>query len=164
MDVSVCCCHTYRSHTTLQISTIAQFRARDWGMEWCRFKISLPKDAEYKTTTVDEERERDWILEGDTTDLEVWELDAPYWIDLSQLSYNHRPRRTAHIFSFRVMKDKTLLSREFRCPADSIGSFEFFCVSPGCRIDIWQDKQLPTIGSSLHFRPIFIRRYLISFM
>ncbi|KIJ25899.1 hypothetical protein M422DRAFT_273087 [Sphaerobolus stellatus SS14] len=131
---------------TNEISTVAQFRVRDWGMEWCRLKLSLPENFQYHPDQSDKgERERNWFLEGDTSDLEVWELDSTEWIDPTGLSYDTRPRRKAHIFSWKVQPNKTVYSREFRCLRDSIGTFELFCVSPECRIDIWQDKQLPAV-------------------
>ncbi|GJJ08929.1 hypothetical protein Clacol_003149 [Clathrus columnatus] len=138
------------------MSTIAQFRTRDWGMEWCRFKLDLPESARYtpRSEPPDGIRERNWYLKGDTSDLEVWELDVPpnTWLDPRTLTYANRPKRKEHIFSFKVSSNKTLVSREFPCKGDQIGSFEFFCVSPGCIVDIWQDKQLPPIGLSIEQR------------
>jgi hypothetical protein len=121
-------------------------------MEWCRVKISLPYSARYIPGVEGLEgiRERNWLLEGDTSDLEVWELDVPpnTWLDPRTLTYRTRPKRKQQIFSFRISENKTIVSREFRCNADEILSFELFCVSPKCRIDIWQDKQMPTIGET----------------
>ncbi|KAF8502517.1 hypothetical protein JB92DRAFT_2973110 [Gautieria morchelliformis] len=141
---------------TNEISTVAQFRTRDWAMEWCRFKLSLPDSARYipGSEGPDGIRERNWFLEGDTSDLEVWELDvAPNtWLDPRKLTYRTRPKRKGHIFSFRVSANRTVVSREFPCKADGIGSFELFCASPRCRIDVWQDKQVPPVGLSLEQR------------
>ena len=131
-----------------------QFRTRDFGMEWCKLKLALPSSAQYDPSNPNNEaeRERNWLLEGDTSDLEVWELEASNWIDPRYLSYNTRPRRRGHIFSFRVQPNSTHVSREVRCPADKIATFEIFCVSPGCRVDIWQNKLQPPIGSfEYHF-------------
>lgn len=119
-------------------------------MEWCKLKLALPGSAQYDSSDPSnkEKRERNWLLEGDTSDLEVWELEASQWIDPRYLSYNSRPKRRGHIFSFRVQPNSTHVSREVRCPADKIATFEIFCVSPGCRVDIWQNKLQPPIGSS----------------
>ncbi|RDB27072.1 hypothetical protein Hypma_005038 [Hypsizygus marmoreus] len=139
---------------TNQISTVMQFRSRDFGMEWCRLKLALPDSARFDPSDPNNEadRERNWLLEGDTSDLEVWELEASQWIDPRYLSYNTRPRRRGHIFSFRVQPNSTHVSREVRCPADKIATFEIFCVSPGCRVDIWQNKLQPPIGLFLEQR------------
>ena len=126
-----------------------QFRTRDFGMEWCKLKLALPGSAQYDQNdpTNEAERERNWLLEGDTSDLEVWELEASQWIDPRYLSYNTRPKRRGHIFSFRVQPNTTRVSQEVRCPADKIATFELFRISPGCRVDIWQNKMQPPIGS-----------------
>jgi hypothetical protein len=139
---------------TNQISTIMQFRTRDFGMEWCKLKLALPDSAKYHPHKGDDssERERNWILDGDTSDLEVWELEASQWLDPRSLSYNTRPQRRAHLFSFRVRPNTTHVSREVRCPADKIATFEIFCVSPGCRVDIWQNKLQPPMGLFLEQR------------
>ncbi|KAF9457242.1 hypothetical protein BDZ94DRAFT_1240922 [Collybia nuda] len=136
------------------ISTVLQFRARDFGMEWCTLKLALPASAQYDPTDPnnEEERERNWLLEGDTSDLEVWELESSQWLDPRYLSYNTRPRRRGHLFSFRVRGNSTHVSREVRCPSDKIATFEVFCVSPGCRVDIWQNKLQPPIGLFLEQR------------
>jgi len=126
-----------------------QFRTRDFGMEWCKLKLALPGSAHYDQSSAHDgtERERNWFLEGDTSDLEVWELEASQWIDPRYLSYKSCPRRRGHIFSFRVQPNSTHVSREVHCPADKIVTFEIFCVSPGCRVDIWQNKLQPPMGS-----------------
>ncbi|KAF5328085.1 hypothetical protein D9619_013664 [Psilocybe cf. subviscida] len=75
---------------TNQISTILQFRTRDFGMEWCKLKLALPDSAKYhpNDSTNEEERERNWLLEGDTSDLEVW---------------NSKPRNGSTRVTFRII-------------------------------------------------------------
>jgi hypothetical protein len=137
----------------LQISTIAQFRARDYGMEHCTLEVTLPKEFERQPgVIVDHSKtdmkpdERSWQLSGDLQDLEIWGIDATDWLDISKLTYSSRPKRLSRLGSLQVRPNDTVSTHSFPCPSDSIQSFEIFCISPGCTVDIWQNRQLPPMG------------------
>jgi hypothetical protein len=142
-----------------QISTVIQFRARDYGMEHCKLEFSLPKEYERMPGTGMEDaynhptsapKTRSWTLSGDTKDLEIWTLDTMEWLNTSKLSYSTRPKRLARIGSMAARPGETMFSHSFTCPSDSIQSFEVFCVSPGCRVEVWQDTVKPIVGMSCY--------------
>lgn len=136
-----------------KISTIVQFRARDYGMEHCVLQISLHKEFQRKPgvehnheDTGSPPDERSWQISGDTSNLEVWSLDTHEWLDTSKLSYASRPKRLNRLGSLRVRAGQEISTHRFPCPSDSIQTFELFCTSPNCNIDVWQDRKAPAMG------------------
>jgi len=170
------------------LSSIVQFRARDFGFEKCRLELHLDPKFLSKSSPqklnqalddstegyTNSTRRKDWLVSGDISDIQVWKLDTSSyipktvakqgetpgyeshkfgWVEYRSLSYNSRPKRTDLLRSFDLghmqRENETIISsQEFTCPEDSILSFEMTCVSPGCLLDIWQDKTNP-IGAGL---------------
>ncbi|KAF7305434.1 hypothetical protein HMN09_00796000 [Mycena chlorophos] len=138
-----------------EVSTIAQFRALDFGMESCVLTLEIPSpniaDAEglslpYKAVT---------IAPTATLSLEIYTLaasDDP--IIPATLSWKTRPERVNLLstFTFNALqteKDGALLrSDAFDCPARSVLTFEMAfresCAS--CRLRFLQDHKPPRLG------------------
>jgi len=130
---------------TEEVSTILQFRVRDYGLEHCKIELILPMDLEGSIGQA-EHGGHHWQLSGDTHDLEVWSVDANNWLSASTLTYANRPKRLERIGALAVHPGMNVSSHGFPCASDSIQSFELFCISPACRIEILQGKRLPIMG------------------
>jgi hypothetical protein len=103
---------------------------------------------EHGHATMTKDSERGWSLSGDTTDLEIWTLDAKDWLSVFSLSYSTLPKKIKRLGGLSVRRGKAVSTHTFPCESDSILSFEVFCVSPGCRVEIWQDRAKPVVGKS----------------
>ncbi|KZT33314.1 hypothetical protein SISSUDRAFT_1089399 [Sistotremastrum suecicum HHB10207 ss-3] len=120
---------------TEEISTIAQFRARDYGMENCQLKLSFPHT----------EAQEDYIPE-DPIKMTVWRLQTSTWLNPRLLSFNTRPAREAAVVTWTVDRGANATSPMFLCSSDSLQSFEITCESGPCSLELWQDKEEPIIG------------------
>ncbi|GJE91773.1 hypothetical protein PsYK624_079240 [Phanerochaete sordida] len=116
------------------ISSIAQFRVRDWGMELCQLVVALPSDAAAANVT----------LSAPSVDVDVWALDADDYdfLDVHTLSWKTRPRRRDAVpaATLALRAGEKAVTEKFACRRDAILSFEFAC-RPGepCVVDFWQD-------------------------
>jgi len=134
------------------ISTIAQFKIRDYAMERCVLKIVLPRENSISESQLNEtlpnDRHRDFVSFPGTIDIHVWLLDTSgmkdAWIDPRTLSFKTRPKRVRFFSTLSVEAGFEAQSRRFPCKSDSVWSFEVTCKH--CVLDVWQDKQLPRIG------------------
>lgn len=122
-------------------------------MEHCKLELSLPTEYERPQNLVHNHDDktsapdpRSWQISGDTKDLEIWTLETTEWLTTSKLSFSSRPNRGKRLGGLRVRPGMTMSTHTFACPSDSIQSFELFCISPGCRIDVWQDRKTPVVG------------------
>jgi len=141
-------------YVSASVSTIAQFRVRDYRMETCVLKLMLPSERMFspliESTSVG--RQRDWAPFDGSMEIEVWKLDpisskrSGDWIDPRTLSFRNRPRRgSSRAFAkLAIQGAGEASSPRFRCARDEVLSFELTC--QGCALDVWQDKQLPAVG------------------
>jgi len=135
--------HTFR--VGREIHTIAQFRARDFGMERCQVIINLPPSASVAYDTKHEVG-----ANTDTVRVAMWRLTPTQagLIDSQTLSWHSRPKRVdstpIHIFSTgRGHLSESVL---FLCPQDSIHTFEFECADVGCSLDFSQNISRADLG------------------
>ncbi|KAJ7484283.1 hypothetical protein FB451DRAFT_1028782 [Mycena latifolia] len=114
-----------------RVSTIAQFRTIDWGMEDCELHLSLP------TLNVS-------IASPPNVGVELYRLNQTYPLDLATLSYRSRPLRVAQVASIPLARGEgTLWHGRFGCPADSVLTFELSLACPRatageCTLEWWQ--------------------------
>ncbi|KAJ7456066.1 hypothetical protein FB451DRAFT_1407402 [Mycena latifolia] len=160
------------------ISTLAQFRTIDWGMETCVLTLALNTSS----------------LSASSTALEVYALDTFLPLDPRTLSWQTRPARTRRVGSLaltssaeaasgqkeasaspsassvegdapaandrRAEGSVKLESPSFPCPARTPLTFEVVCSSPeeGCKMEFEQsnrDTQLGTFLPPSFLRPSF---------
>jgi hypothetical protein len=137
-----------------KISTVAQFKVRDYGMEQCFLKIVLPRNLSISPSneSPSEPRKRNWIMFTEAMNIEIWSLKTPHsenikksqWIDPRTLSSGNRPPREKKVAELSVFAGSEARSESFGCLRDSVLSFELAC--DDCTLDVWQDKQKPPIG------------------
>jgi hypothetical protein len=167
-------------------STIVQFRSRDFGLELCRLRLELPKDRVWhpkghsQTDKRDADhphkpndpRQRNWHVEGDLNAIEVWYLTStpsqntknptlfpsfldPFTLTDASLPTTYRHSRLASL-SIDDANETSTSTPWFGCPADTIQSFEIFCTSPNCVLDVWQDKAKPIVGIAMEQKETFM--------
>ena len=119
---------TRRFHVEKGISSIAQFRIVDFGMERCHLELNL---SQLKI----ENSNWSWP----TPELSVWSLEAPntQFIDVRTLSWNSRPHRIKKITSWSLVSGEIFTSDDFDCPWGTRPAFELECESIGCLVDFW---------------------------
>ncbi|KZP03125.1 hypothetical protein FIBSPDRAFT_941672 [Athelia psychrophila] len=127
-----------------EVSTIAQFRAVDYGLENCslQFSLQLPLGAEGL----------DVGNNASTSTVDVWLLDAPMKLDVARLSWDKRPKRRQLFETMRMPWGSAESGgRSFACPWNSMQSFEFACSTDGqdCQLDFWQDPKRPYLGVTM---------------
>jgi len=139
-------------YVSSSISTIVQFRVRDYHMDTCTLKMILPADRSFSphNQTISVGRERNWRKFDGSMEIDVWKLSPSEksnpWIEPRSLSFRNRPRRDGEVpfAKLAVQGGEEVSSQEFRCRKDDVLSFELTC--EGCVLDVWQDKQMPAMG------------------
>ncbi|KAJ7746598.1 hypothetical protein B0H16DRAFT_1726322 [Mycena metata] len=116
----------YQRHllVTPTISTVAQFRVADFGMENCSLSITVPPHPE-----------SDDHIHPPAT-LDIWSLPVTKKLDMQKLSWNTRPTGGTFFGTLPVTFGETYRLPGYRCLSGSYQTFEFKCSTPGCRIDV----------------------------
>ncbi|KAF7357609.1 hypothetical protein MSAN_01357300 [Mycena sanguinolenta] len=130
------------------ISTIAQFRAIDWGMERCTVNVVLPELSDMMDFM-------NFTVSGSTVDdpeavmLEMWRVSSPQItqaIDPRTLSWQTRPQRKLLVGYWTLKSGMSMESEVFECASNSLHTFEFACVGSKCYLEFQQDPNDPRIG------------------
>lgn len=111
-----------------KISTIAQFRVIDYGMESCSLAITTPP----KNDTAS-------IISSSLdlpVSLEVWRLATKHKLDVARLTWATRPQPRTHVGTLAISHGTTYHMPRFECRSGSYQTFELSCSSPNCHIDI----------------------------
>ncbi|KAJ7493671.1 hypothetical protein FB451DRAFT_1215106 [Mycena latifolia] len=125
-----------------EISTIAQFRALDFGMERCVATLAIPSPDEVKNLP-----SKSISSSNEPCPLEVWTLDAPEDISPRTLSWAALPRRIERLTTLVVHPGRNLLdSPPFPCPARTLHAFELSYSTPACHLHFRQDKKSPRLA------------------
>ncbi|KAJ7178758.1 hypothetical protein C8R43DRAFT_974370 [Mycena crocata] len=117
----------YERHllVTPKISTVAQFRVADFGMENCSLSITVPPRNDSSAHLTDE-----------PATLDVWSLPVTKKMKMHKLSWATRPTGGKLFGSLPVSFGETHRLPGYRCESSSYQSFEFRCSTPNCKIDI----------------------------
>jgi len=133
------------------ITSIVQFRVRDFGMERCRFQFGLPKNGvldplRNNRTSV----QPHWEAGGSEAVISIWSLDTSRWLERTDLCYRSKPPRSERVATMLVKQNEVIRSTEqFLCPSDNILTYEIACESANCDISILQDRIETDIGFQL---------------
>ncbi|KAJ6569447.1 hypothetical protein B0H19DRAFT_695083 [Mycena capillaripes] len=129
------------------ISTIAQFRAIDWGMEKCSLDVVLPEVTEMTDfmnfSMSGSTGDSDWVT------VEVWRVSSPeitVAIDPQTLSWETKPPRKLLVGYWGLKPGVRMQSETFECSSNSLHTFEFLCLDPKCHLQFQQDPNDSQIG------------------
>ncbi|KAE9400826.1 hypothetical protein BT96DRAFT_1018634 [Gymnopus androsaceus JB14] len=120
-----------RLKVTGQISTIAQSRVLDWGMENCSLVITVP--ALNDTSLIVSESHIDSQL------LDVWALESTNRkLNVRQISYKTKPSRQKLLGSLQVEFGNTYELQSWNCKAGTYQTFELVCSGDDsdCSVDL----------------------------
>lgn len=132
---------------SFQVSTIAQFRAGDFGMERCSLTISIPSllnlEEEMNITSPS-------FFSDPVVFVDVWKADVEE-IDRRKLSWSTRPTKQSMFASLELGFGVSWESDEFFCRS---GSYHTFTFNLGggevdSRVDFRQDPRKPQLGRRL---------------
>ncbi|KAJ7060893.1 hypothetical protein C8F01DRAFT_968553, partial [Mycena amicta] len=103
------------------LSTVVQFRVRDFAMERCSLELALTP-----TTTGSQSQ---YHFQGH---IDIWQLALSEWLDPETFSWNKRPERmrlaaTWDVDPFTGSQKRKLNSTEFDCTSGKIVTFEIAC-------------------------------------
>ncbi|KAJ7097072.1 hypothetical protein B0H15DRAFT_773529 [Mycena belliarum] len=109
---------------TRHISTVAQFRAVDYGMEICELHVKLQTAG---------------------SSLELYRLEGTALLDSSELTYKNRPKRALMLSEIRTSDStSTDWRRNFTCHSEQLLTFELVCAPgsmAGCSFEWWQTPE-----------------------
>ncbi|KAJ7074801.1 hypothetical protein C8F01DRAFT_1101821 [Mycena amicta] len=140
---------------TGDVSTIAQFRTLDYGMERCVLTLEMPSSANadadnlpHKTVTISSSSS------ASPLSLQIYSSSASESITPQTLSWNTRPKRTKLLATFSLdaadarVNGAVLSSEPFNCPQRTLLTFEmaFAPDCKGCRLRFLQDRKPPRLG------------------
>lgn len=122
------------------MSTIAQYRAGDFGMERCILTGAIPS-LEALTAT-----NQTLNQSGTPVHINVWRLETYERVNAQTLSWSTRPKRGSLFAQWDVSLGKSFTSDEFRCPSGSLHTFEFTCTGAGCHLKFQQIPKYKELG------------------
>lgn len=130
-----------------QVSTIAQFRILDYGMERCELMVQVAADQTLGPES--SMRLSESFANSSKPEpgcISVWRLDAPEPLDPKRLSWRNKPTRISQVAAFDPQVDPPSVYR-FDCVQDSLHSFEIVAEDESCYMEWWQDKGTSTSGA-----------------
>ncbi|KAK0486109.1 hypothetical protein IW261DRAFT_1453804 [Armillaria novae-zelandiae] len=124
-----------------ELSTIAQFRVLDFGMENCTVAIATPSHSAY----ID-------VMFGDAVSLDVWSIPhATRKLNMKSVSYSSLSATRSFLGSLLVSPEGLSQTPAFNCGSGSYHTFEINCSHPGCSVDI--------VGTGDKASGLFMRQY-----
>ncbi|KAK0195718.1 hypothetical protein F5146DRAFT_301718 [Armillaria mellea] len=124
-----------------EVSTIAQFRVLDFGMENCTIAIMTPSHSAYTD-----------IISGDAVSLDVWSIPhATRKLNMKSVSYSSFSVTRSFLGSLLVSREGFSQTPAFICGLGSYHTFEITCSHPGCSVDI--------VGTGDKASGLFMRQY-----
>ncbi|KAJ7065425.1 hypothetical protein C8F01DRAFT_1366418 [Mycena amicta] len=127
------------------VSTIVQFRVRDWGMEHCTltFATGMTPPASEHGHSRDEMHSHGHPTA--TGHLDVWQLTQQHErVDPERISWGTRPPRNHLLGTWDLTRAEALRSEEFHCNSTSLLTLELSCHgSEGCHLEFVQPREQP---------------------
>ncbi|KZS89250.1 hypothetical protein SISNIDRAFT_497613 [Sistotremastrum niveocremeum HHB9708] len=132
---------------TNEISTIGQFRTRDYGAQQCTLHFYFPEEARRpKYGWEDIPEVVTWDIRHHV-DVNIYFLDAgEHVFNERTLNHDNKPARSHHLGTVTIGGNSTIVTERFHCETNTLYSFEFECASEDCFVDSWQDEEAPKVG------------------
>ncbi|KAJ7578714.1 hypothetical protein C8J56DRAFT_868963 [Mycena floridula] len=123
---------------TNTVSTLAQFRAIDYGMEVCEMHLRLPKapsGVKHSSTVT------------------VYRLEATVPLNAKHISFQSKPKRVTKIADVEAsVSEEVHWHRKFSCVTEEILTFEIACsevIGSRCALEWWQEANSTAPGKYL---------------
>jgi hypothetical protein len=142
----------------VQVNTVTQFRTREFGMEQCELRISLP----LLNPSSERFENRSLVGSPSNVSVDVWRLSASAVLSSRGLSGHSRPARVERLaMGLLIGLGTNASSPRFDCPRDSLQTFEIVC-SYDCEISFWQDRADPVSGQYFPCPPLRVPHHVIT--
>nr|GAT52880.1 predicted protein [Mycena chlorophos] len=107
------------------ISTVAQFRVADLGMESCALRVTILEDS------------KDILIgPGEPAAIDVYKLPVLKKIKMHHLSYATRPEGATFFGTMTLAFNSSFELPAYPCKAGTHETFEFRCSQPGCKVEV----------------------------
>jgi len=120
---------------TPQVSTIAQFRVMDYGMENCSLTFRTPSPADQASQPA-----TNVTISGfdtpDSAEIDVWLLATDEKVDLNKLSWANKPSRDRQIGTLSLSPGTIAALPGLSCRSGTYLVFELACTAPDCFVDV----------------------------
>ncbi|KIJ63972.1 hypothetical protein HYDPIDRAFT_133255 [Hydnomerulius pinastri MD-312] len=122
------------------VSSVAQFRAVDFGYENCTLEFAMI--APGSDSMAESTRSQTSSL------VDIWRLHTDQKLDVKTLSWDMRPPRSHRIGTVELeWGHVAILDKSFLCPWGTYQTFEISCAEgSNCDLDFWQDPKVPQLG------------------
>ncbi|KIJ53315.1 hypothetical protein M422DRAFT_155180 [Sphaerobolus stellatus SS14] len=114
---------------TPKISTIVQFRTRDYGMENCSLHLEIPAQNSTETSVFISS------AKGALATLEIWSLAGERRLNPADTTWATKPNRKSKLGTVELTYGTKAVISQFHCPSGSYHTFELACVSEQCKVD-----------------------------
>lgn len=116
----------------LQVHTILQFRAMDYGMERCALALRLPSDRD----------KQDWAPGNGPVSVDVCALGVDRPLDPRALSWASRPSCREPFGTLTAGPGEETRLPAFPCSWGTLYTYEVACASesPDCQLDVWANR------------------------
>ncbi|PBK61798.1 hypothetical protein ARMSODRAFT_1025344 [Armillaria solidipes] len=129
-----------------QLTTIVQFRTRDYGLENCSFAFKSPNPDSFKRVAISDDQN---ILNG-ITSIKISTIPVDRRLRTKSLSWRSIPSARMHVGSLNISTSGlTVEGSPFYCPSSVYHTFELSCVHYPCYLDLI-GEQNPEFGSLNH--------------
>ena len=136
-----------------KVSTVAEFRAIDYGMEDCQLLLIAPAIIS-PNSTLHLGPGENWV--------NIWRLDASFPMDKKTLSWNTRPSRIRQLDKV-AMAPGMNYTYQFPCPSDSLHAFEFSAADESTDVVWSQDHSGPNPGEVFNTMRALVWQTTINF-
>ena len=123
----------FELQTWKKVSTIAQFRAIDYGMENCSLRFKTPEE---NSSTININ------IDGGNATLDIWQLSTNKPLT-GKASWDSKPPRNRLVSMTNIFYGMDTILFEFRCVPGTFHTFEVACHDVSCHIDgtWWQSAR-----------------------
>ncbi|PBK84092.1 hypothetical protein ARMGADRAFT_1088803 [Armillaria gallica] len=123
-----------------QLTTIVQFRTRDYGLENCTFTFKIPTPDSSKSLAIADG-------ENNFTLIEISMIPVDRRLRTKMLSWRTVPSARMHVGSLNISSGPTVEEGfPFYCPSGTYLTFELSCVHYPCHLDL-SGERTPEFGS-----------------
>ncbi|KAK0184026.1 hypothetical protein F5146DRAFT_1145989 [Armillaria mellea] len=116
-----------------QLTTIVQFRTRDYGFESCTFAFKMPTSNSSKSHTITDNPN---VL-NNVTSIKISTIPVSHRLRMKSLSWRSVPSSRIHVSSLNISTSGvTVEGSPFYCPSGAYLTFELSCVQYPCHLDL----------------------------
>ncbi|EJD00202.1 uncharacterized protein FOMMEDRAFT_136269 [Fomitiporia mediterranea MF3/22] len=110
----------------------------DYGMENCSVTVTIPENSYLNSSAEVSAR----IDSRASVELDVWSLSVGHRLNYKHLSWNTKPRRSAHLGILRASYGSSSQTPHFPCRSGTYETVEVSCKSDSCDLVVEANGKL----------------------